>query len=122
MSINKVFLSGFLGSAPEYRVTKKGTPMCTLRLATHRDYTDQDGERVTDWHKLVYFGKHAEHYADVLDTGTKIFVQGANRVREGERDDGTYFRDVNVLVEKLQYVPDASDDPFADEFLGDDFI
>jgi single-strand DNA-binding protein len=80
-SVNRVLLSGNLGSVPELRVTAKGTPAVELRLATN--YRAKEGESWvdrTDWHSIDVFGNQAEVAARYLTKGSAILVEGSLRV------------------------------------------
>lgn len=52
---NSVRLTGFLGSAPEIKVTENQKKVAKLNLATNNYRKNKDGERVTEttWHQIV---------------------------------------------------------------------
>ena len=77
-SINKVFLVGRLGAAPELRTTKTGKTYARLSVATHRNWKTEEGkyENRTDWHRITVWGTQAERCADRLGKGSPIFVEG----------------------------------------------
>ena len=61
--VNKVILVGNLGQNPEVRYIPNGSAVATLSLATSESWRDkQSGEQkeVTEWHRVVIFGKLAE--------------------------------------------------------------
>lgn len=61
--VNKVILVGNLGQDPEVRYIPNGSAVATLSLATSESWRDkQSGEQkeVTEWHRVVIFGKLAE--------------------------------------------------------------
>ncbi|WP_116426403.1 single-stranded DNA-binding protein, partial [Klebsiella pneumoniae] len=60
--VNKVILVGNLGQDPEVRYIPNGSAVATLSLATSESWRDkQSGEQkeVTEWHRVVIFGKLA---------------------------------------------------------------
>jgi single-strand DNA-binding protein len=74
----QVTLVGNVGSDPELRYTPSGTPVCSFRLAVHRQWHSADGElhekviwfRVTAWQKL------AEVVSEYLAKGRQVLVMG----------------------------------------------
>ena len=83
MSINKVILIGRLGTDPELRYTLEGKPVATMRIATN-EVIIREGtkETLTEWHRIVAFGKLAETCAEYLETGSQIYVEGSLRYRK----------------------------------------
>lgn len=77
-SVNKVILVGNLGADPDLRYTEKGTPVCTMSLATNRSYRDKDGSRQdqTSWHRVVAWGKQGQICKEYLSKGRQIYVEG----------------------------------------------
>ena len=66
--INKVIPIGNLGADPEVRYTQSGSPVANLRIATSERWTSKDGQpqERTEWHRIVTFGRLAEHCRDYL--------------------------------------------------------
>jgi len=84
--MNKVILSGNLGSDPELRYTPSGTAVANVSLATNERWTDRNGEKQehTEWHKLVFWDKLATVVNDYLHKGSKILVEGKIRTHSWE--------------------------------------
>ncbi len=106
-SVNKVILVGHLAADPETTPTKSGRPRVTFPLATHRDHTSEGVKKdVTDYHRVVAWGKLGEICTTCLTKGTGLYVEGhlLNRAFEvdGERRYVTEVRAdvVNVLTWK----------------------
>ena len=115
-SVNKVILVGHLAADPEQTETKSGTPRVTFPVATHRE-TTSDGvpKEVTDYHRVVAWGKLGEICMKYLVRGTGIYVEGQilNRAYEqnGERRYTTEIRvdEINMLSwKKKDGVPSVS--------------
>ena len=51
--MNKVFLIGNLTRDPELSETNNGMAVCNFSIAVNRDYTNADGERVTDFFNIT---------------------------------------------------------------------
>jgi len=83
MSINKVILIGRVGADPEIRYTLEGKPVATMRIATN-EVINRGGtkETLTEWHRVVAFGKLAQTCAECLETGSQIYVEGSLRYRK----------------------------------------
>jgi len=77
-SMNRVFLVGNLGSTPELRTTPGGTNVTTLNLATNDVRKSAAGERqeLTEWHRVVVWGKQAEDCTRYLTKGRTVLVEG----------------------------------------------
>ncbi len=76
--VNKVILLGHVGAEPELRYTVQQHPICNFPLATHRQARNAEGEleEKTDWHTIVLFENKAEYFANALQKGSKIYVEG----------------------------------------------
>jgi single-strand DNA-binding protein len=117
-SINKVVLVGHVAADPESSEAKSGIRV-TFPLATHREYTSDGAKKeVTDYHKIVAWGKLGEICAKYLSKGQGVYVEGTllNRAyeRDGERKYITEVRadEVNMLTwKKRGGVEKASLDP-----------
>lgn len=86
-SVNKVILVGHVAADPESLEAKTGMTRVTFPIATHREYTS-DGERkeVTDYHRVVTWGKLAEISAKYLTKGQGVYVEGTLLNRAYEKD------------------------------------
>ena len=118
-SVNKVILVGHLAADPETFQTKSGNTRVTFPIATHRD-TTSDGvkKEVTDYHRVVAWGKLGEVCQTYLGKGQGVYVEGAilNRAyeKDGERKFVTEIRadEVNMLTwRKKAGVANISIDP-----------
>lgn len=104
--VNKVFLVGHLGDAPQARAFPDGSMLSTASLATNEHWRDkQTNERVerTDWHRLVFHARLAEVAAQYLRKGSKIFVEGQLRTRKWQAEDGSdrYVTEVHVRAMEM---------------------
>jgi single-strand DNA-binding protein len=83
MTINKVILIGRLGADPELRYSLEGKPVVTMRIATN-EVINREGtkETLTEWHRVVAFGKLAETCAEYLKKASQIYVEGSLRYRK----------------------------------------
>lgn len=106
-SVNKVILVGHIAADPEQSEPTSGRVRVTFPIATHRE-VNSDGEpkEVTDYHRVVAWGKLGEICAKYLSKGQGVYVEGTllNRAyeKEGERKYVTEIRadEVNMLAWK----------------------
>jgi single-strand DNA-binding protein len=106
-SVNKVILVGHVAADPEQCELKSGNVRVTFPVATHRDVTSDDVPKdVTDYHRVVTWGKLGEICAKYLGKGQGVYVEGTilNRAceKDGERRYVTEIRaeEVNMLTWK----------------------
>lgn len=78
-SMNRVFIMGNLGHAPELTESKNGRPYTLLRVATQKSRPRDDGgyEEIPEWHSIFVWGKLAETCARNLRKGALVFVEGS---------------------------------------------
>ena len=98
---NLVRLSGTLCKAPNLRITPMGRDICDLMLAVNRMYNK------SDYIPCIAWGRNAG-YAEQLDVGTKMAVEGRIQSREYRKklEDGTSEtrRAYEVSVVKLEEI------------------
>ena len=122
-SVNKLILVGHVAADPDQAETKSGKVRVVFPVATHRDSTS-DGvkKEVTDYHRVVAWGKLAEECLAHLAKGQGVYVEGSilNRAyeKDGERRFITEIRadEVNTLTwTKKSGAGTVSIDPFGVE-------
>lgn len=101
--VNKVILVGNLGQDPEVRYLPNGGAVANITLATSESWRDkQTGENkeVTEWHRVVLFGKLAEVAGEYLRKGSQIYIEGQLRTRKWQDQGGQerYTTEVTVNV------------------------
>jgi len=110
-SVNKVFLIGNLGADPEVRYTQSGTAVANFRIATSEIWNDKNGERQerTEWHRIVVFGRQAEHCGEYLRKGRSVCVEGKLQTREWEDRDGNRRFTTEVKADNVTFLGGRSD-------------
>jgi single-strand DNA-binding protein len=118
-TINKVILIGRLGKDPEEKTTAGGTRVSNLRLATD-NYHSNNGEKTTDWHNVVVFGKIAEQCNQHLRKGRLICVEGSLQTRTYEKPPGEkrYFTD--VIAARVTFLDSKGGGPLAPNAVEED--
>ncbi len=89
-SLNKVQLIGNLTRDPELKYTPTGAAVCTISIATNRNWTTDTGEKKeeADFHRLVAWNKLAEICGQLLKKGRKVYVEGRLSTRSWQDKDG----------------------------------
>ncbi|WP_210453497.1 single-stranded DNA-binding protein [Pantoea ananatis] len=99
--VNKVILVGNLGQDPEVRYMPNGGAVANITLATSESWRDkQTGEikEITEWHRVVLFGKLAEVAGEYLRKGSQVYIEGQLRTRKWQDQGGQERYTTEVLV------------------------
>jgi single-strand DNA-binding protein len=116
-TVNKVLLIGRLGKEPEERSTPGGTRVSQFSLAT--DTYHGDGEKTTDWHRVVAFGKTADLCNQYLQKGRLVCVDGTLRTRSWEKTPGEKRWITEVVVSKITFLGARSNAAAETQFSGE---
>ena len=111
-SVNKVILIGNLGRDPEVRYMPSGSAMCTVAIATSRNWKNKDsGERQeeTEWHRVVFFDRLAEIAGEYLKKGKSIYVEGRLKTRKWTDKDGVEKYTTEIVATEMQFVGGRED-------------
>jgi len=108
--VNKVILIGRLGRNPEQRATAGGTPVSSFSIATDR-FRKQNGnlEKITEWHRIVAYGKPAEQCNQYLRKGRLVCVEGSLQTRSWERPPGEKHYMTEVVVARVTFLDSKGD-------------
>jgi single-strand DNA-binding protein len=106
-SINKVMVMGRLGQDPELRYTQNQTAVCSLNVATTEYRMGQDGQRqeMTEWHRVVVWGKQAENASKYLAKGRGVFIEGRLQTRSWEDQNGQKRYTTEIVANNVQFLP-----------------
>ncbi|EDZ3737690.1 single-stranded DNA-binding protein [Salmonella enterica] len=102
--INKVILIGNLGQDPDVRYMPNGGAVANFSLATSETWrSKQTGEmkELTEWHRVVVFGKLAEIAGEYLRKGSQVYIEGQLRTRSWDDNNGI-TRYVTEIVVSMQ--------------------
>ncbi len=123
--LNRVILIGRLTRDPELRYTGSGLPVATFNLAVDRPFTNQQGEKETDFIRIVAWRKLAETCANNLGKGRLVAVEGRLQIRNYEDKDGVKRQAAEVIAETVKFLDwpkdrgsqgnGTNDDPFDDD-------
>ena len=102
--LNTIILIGRLTRDPELRYTPAGIAVCSFSLAVDRPYTNQQGERETDFIDIVAWRREAETAAQHLTKGRLAAVQGRLQIRSYETQDGQRRKAAEVVADRVQFL------------------
>jgi len=101
--LNRIILIGRLVADPQLRYTQSGTAVANFRIAVDRPYTNQQGQRETDFIDIVTWRRLAEVCANNLTKGRLVGVEGRLQVREYEHE-GQKRRTAEVVADNVQFL------------------
>ena len=103
--INKVILVGNLGQDPELRYMPQGGAVANLSMATSETYKDKatgQPKEVTEWHRVVMYGKLAEITGEYLRKGSKCYIEGKLKTRKWQDQQGVERYTTEIVANELQ--------------------
>jgi len=102
-SVNKVLLVGRTGSDADVRHTTKGLAIATISVATNETRKDGKGEfkEITEWHRVVVFGKIAEFTENYVKKGALIYVEGRIQTQQWEDKEEKRHYMTEIVADKL---------------------
>lgn len=102
--INRVTLVGRLTKDPELRYTPSGVAVATFTLAVNRTFSNQNGEKETDFINCVIWRKQAENAANYLKKGSLAGVDGRLQTRSYEGQDNKRVYVTEVVAEYVAFL------------------
>lgn len=102
--MNKAILIGRLTRDPELRTTTSGISSTSFTVAVSRTYTNQNGERETDFINCVAWRKQAENLAKYCNKGSQVAVEGRIQTRSYDAQDGTKRYVTEVLADNVTFL------------------
>jgi single-strand DNA-binding protein len=107
--LNKIILIGRLTRDPELRYTSNGTPVSNFTLAVERNFTNSQGERDTDFIKIVVWRKQGETVAQHLGKGRLVAVEGRLQIKKNKNNGRTYINP-EVVANNVRFLDWPKDD------------
>jgi single-strand DNA-binding protein len=103
--LNQVVLIGRLTRDPELRYTAgSGIPVASFSLAVDRPFTNQQGERETDFINIVTWRKQAENVANYLKKGSLAAVAGRLQIRSYDDSQGVKRKVAEVVADNVRFL------------------
>jgi len=107
-NLNSVLIEGCLEKDPLYRVTPKGTPVCTFAIISKRYRRGEDGPEVIEEVSCIgveVWGKLAEHVRDGARKGRGVRVVGYVREDHWQSCSGERMSKVVIVAEHVELRP-----------------
>jgi single-strand DNA-binding protein len=104
-SVNKVIIVGNLGRDPEMRYTPSGDAFANIAVATSyrsKDRTTGEQKDLTEWHRIVVFGRLAKVASQYLKKGAPVYVEGRLQTRRYTDKDGIERYATDIIAENMQ--------------------
>ena len=102
--INRIVLIGRLTADPELRKTPNGVSVTTFTLAVDRSFTKQNGEKETDFIRIVTWRGLAENCANYLKKGRLAAVDGRLQIRSYENKEGRRMTIAEVVADNVRFL------------------
>ena len=100
-SVNKVIIVGNIGQEIDFKTLPSGTSVANFSVATSDTWKDQQGvqQEVTDWHKIVVWGKLAEIINQYGGKGRQVYIEGKQKTRKYKDANGQERYTTEVVVD-----------------------
>lgn len=102
--MNRIILIGRLTRDPELRYVPSGQPVASFTLAVDRPFTNQAGERETDFIDVVAWRKLADQVAQHLTKGRLVAVEGRLQIRSYETQEGQKRKVAEVVADAVRFL------------------
>ena len=101
--LNTITIMGRMVRDPEIRKTGNGTSVCNFTLAVERDYTDDNGDRETDFIDCVVWAHTADFVSKYFGKGDLMAVSGRLQLRDWEDNAGNRRRAAEIKVDNVYF-------------------
>lgn len=113
--LNQVILVGRLVRNPELQFTDSGKKRSLVTLAVSRGYKNQNGEYETDFFDCVLWTGIAENTSEYCKSGDLIGVKGRLQTWLLEQEDGSKYKKVEIVAEKVTFLSSARNNNVVDD-------
>jgi len=111
--MQKFLLIGYLGKDPEMKYTPGGTAITTFSVASTERWKNNDGElqEHTEWFNAKSFGRRAEVAAEFLKKGSRVFLEGRQRIESwDDKKSGEKRYRCFLYIDKIEFLGDSNRD------------
>ncbi len=107
--LNKTMLIGNVGADIDLRYTKNQVAMASFRIATTERWKDNEGtvQELTEWHRIVAFGRLAEICSEYLGKGSRVYLEGRLQTRKWQDAEGGSRFTTEVVVREMKMLGNA---------------
>ena len=108
--MNHIVLIGRLTRDPEIRYTPSGAAVSNFDLAVDRPTTNAQGEKETDFIRIITWQKTAELVANYLKKGRLVAVEGRLQIRNYTNAEGQKKYVTEVIASNVQFLDRAKEE------------
>lgn len=103
MDLNKAQIIWNITQDVELKQTPNGQNVCSLTIATNRNWTDGNGmkQEQAEFHNVVLWWKLAEIAGQYLQKGKKVYIEWRLQTRNWEAQDGTKRYKTEIVGENM---------------------
>ncbi len=102
--MNRVMLIGRFTAKPELRYTPSNVPFTRFSIAVNRAFSNQDGQRETDFINIVAWRKQAETVCNYFDKGNQIAIEGRLQTGSYDDKDGNKRYTTDVVLDQFHFI------------------
>ena len=102
--LNRIVVIGRLTRDPELRSTSNGVAVATFTVAVDRNFSNNRGEKETDFIPVVVWRGLAETCGRYLSKGRLVAVEGRLQIRTYEANDGGKRTIAEIVAENVQFL------------------
>ncbi|MGI5874734.1 MAG: single-stranded DNA-binding protein [Bacillota bacterium] len=102
--LNRIVVIGRLTRDPELRSTSNGVAVATFTVAVDRNFSNNRGERETDFIPVVVWRGLAETCGRYLSKGRLVGVEGRLQIRNYEANDGSRRTIAEIVADNVQFL------------------
>lgn len=102
--VNAAYLIGNLGADPKLVCTQNGLTVANFNIATSENWTDKNGNKktLTEWHRIVAFGKLGDICGQYLTKGTQVYIEGRIQTKQWNDRDGNKRYTTEMVAKQMR--------------------
>jgi len=108
--MNKFIGIGRLTKDPELRYTQSEKAVASFDIAINRAFKNKDGEKETDFFKVVIWNKQAENCKKYLTKGSQVAIEGELQNRSYENDKGEKRYITEIIASSIEFLTPKSNE------------
>ena len=120
--LNQVIIVGRWVKTPDLFVAESGKKGTIITLAVGRSFKNQNGEYDADFLDCTLWTGIAENTAEYCQKGDVIGVRGRLQSRIVEKEDGTKYKKMEIIADKVTFLSSTRPTRDADDNLVDEEI
>lgn len=102
--LNRIVIVGRTTREPELRYTQSGTAVVNFTVACDRTFSNQNGEKETDFIDCVAWRQQAENIAKYVGKGEMIGVDGRLQISSYQDNNGNNRRKAEVVADSVRFL------------------